>query len=180
MGRHAYDTCDEAGDCSGTAELNEAIYSQNDATFRGGEFQSQWDILPLGSGLFGVENQFDVVRATFADGSNVPRIPPVRVGGGVYWRDANWFARVKLIHAFAQNDVAAVAETSTAGYDDLRAELSYNWKNTQPRFDQISEFTVGIRGANLLNRDMRNAASYNKDEVLMPGASVRVFASVKF
>ena len=173
-------TCDEAGDCSGAAELNEAIYSQKDATFRGGEFQSQWDILPLGSGLFGIENQFDVVRATFADGTNVPRIPPVRVGGGVYWRDANWFARVKLIHAFAQNDVAAVAETSTAGYDDLRAELSYNWKNTQPRFDQISEFTVGIRGANLLNRDMRNAASYNKDEVLMPGASVRVFASVKY
>jgi iron complex outermembrane recepter protein len=83
----------------GAGELNEALYSQADATFRGGEFSSQWDIVPLGSGLFGVENQLDVVRATFSDGSNVPRIPPVRVGGGVYWRDANWFARVKLLHA---------------------------------------------------------------------------------
>lgn len=173
-------TCDEAGDCTGAAELNEAIYSQADATFRGGEFQSQWDILPVGSGLFGIENQFDVVRATFADGTNVPRIPPARLGGGVYWRNANWFARVKLIHAFAQNDVAPAADTTTGAYDDLRAEVSYNWKNAKPRFDQLSEFTVGISGTNLLNRDIRNAASYNKAEVLMPGASVRVFASVKY
>ncbi|MFA6264793.1 MAG: TonB-dependent receptor [Pseudolabrys sp.] len=178
--RFTGNTCDEAGDCTGAAELNEAIYSQADATFRGGEFQSQWDILPLGPGLFGIENQFEVVRATFSDGTNVPRIPPMRVGGGIYWRDANWFARVKLIHAFAQNDVAAVAETSTGSYDDLRAEVSYNWKNARPRFDQLSEFSVGVSGSNLLNRDMRNSASYNKDEILMPGANVRVFASVKY
>lgn len=173
-------TCDEAGDCTGAAELNEAIYSQADATFRGGEFQSQWDLLPIGSGLFGIENQFDVVRATFSDGTNVPRIPPVRLGGGVYWRDANWFARVKLIHAFAQNDVASAADAETGAYDDLRAEVSYNWKNAKPHFDQLSEFTIGISGSNLLNREIRNAASYNKGEVLMPGANVRVFASVKY
>lgn len=172
--------CDEAGDCTGAGELNEAIYSQADATFRGGEFQSQWDLMPLGSGLFGIEDQFDVVRATFADGSNVPRIPPVRLGGGVYWRDASWLAKVKLIHAFAQNNIANVAETTTPGYDDLRAEVSYNWKAVNPRADQLSEYTVGISGSNLLNRDIRNSASYSKDEVLMPGASVRLFASMKY
>ena len=57
-------------------------------------------------GMSGIENQFDIVRATFTDGTNVPRIPPVSVGGGVYWHDANWLARVNLLHAFAQNDVA--------------------------------------------------------------------------
>ncbi len=88
--------------------------------------------MPLGSGMFGIEDQFDVVRATFTDGSNVPRIPPVRIGGGVFWRDANWLARVKLLHAFAQNNIAAIAETPTPGYDDLRAELSYNWKPAKP------------------------------------------------
>lgn len=174
-------TCDDAGDCSAPgAELNEAIYSQADATFRGAEFQSQWDILPLGGGMFGVENQFDVVRATFSDGSNVPRIPPARLGGGVYWRDANWLARVRLLHAFAQNDIAQVAETSTPAYDDLRAEVSYTWKAVNPRRDQLSEVTLGINGTNLLNRDIRNSASYSKDEVLMPGLGVRLFASVKY
>ena len=172
--------CDEAGNCTAPAELNEAIYSQADATFRGGEFQSQWDLAPLGHGMFGIENQFDVVRATFSDGSNVPRIPPLRLGGGVYWRDANWLARVRLIHAFAQNNIAAVGETTTAGYDDLRAELSYNWKAVKPRADQLSELTVGISGSNLLNRDIRNSVSYSKDQVQMPGANVRLFASVRY
>ena len=74
-------------------ELNQAIYSQRDAIFRGGEFQSQLDIGPLYGGIWGIEDQFDVVRATFTDGTNVPRIPPVRVGGGVFWRDANWLMR---------------------------------------------------------------------------------------
>ena len=164
----------------GAGDLNEAIYSQSDAIFRGGEFQSQWDMAPLGTGMFGIENQFDVVRATFADGSNVPRIPPVRAGGGLFWRDANWLARVKLLHAFAQNNIAAVAETTTPGYDDLRAELSYNWKPAKPRPDELSEVTIGLSGSNLLNRDIRNSVSYSKDEVLMPGASVRLFTTVKY
>jgi iron complex outermembrane receptor protein len=174
-------TCDDAGVCgAGAGELNEAIYSQADATFRGGEFQSQWDIAPLWTGMFGIENQFDVVSATFSDGSNVPRIPPVRVGGGVFWRDASWLARVRLIHAFAQNNVAAVAETTTGSYDDLRAELSYKWVKAKPGPNELSEVNVGIVGTNLLNRDIRNSVSYSKDQVLMPGASVRLFASVKY
>ncbi len=173
-------TCDDTGVCgAGAGSLNEAIYSQADATFRGGEFQSQWDIAPLWSGMFGIENQFDVVRATFSDGSNVPRIPPVRVGGGVFWRDASWLARVKLIHAFAQNNIAAT-ETTTGGYDDLRAELSYKWIKANPLPNELSEVNIGISGTNLLNRDIRNSVSYSKDEVLMPGASVRLFANLKY
>ena len=130
--------------------------------------------------MFGIEDQFDVVRATFSDGTNVPRIPPVRVGGGMYWRDANWLARVKLLHAFAQNNVATIAETPTPGYDDLHAEVSYKWKPAKPRPGELSEVSVGISGSNLLNRDIRNSVSYSKDEVLMPGASVRLFTSVKY
>ena len=126
------------------------------------EFQSQWDLLPLGSGMFGIEDQFDVVRATFTDGTNVPRIPPVRVGGGLYWRDANWLARVKLLHAFAQNNIAPVAETPTPGYDDLRAELSYKWKPAKLAASDLSEVSVGISGSNLLNRDIRNSVSYTE------------------
>ena len=83
-------------------ELKQAIYSQRDATFRGGEFQFQYDVLPVWNGLFGIEGQYDIVRATFEDGTNVPRIPPHRLGGGLFYRDANWLMRVNLLHAFAQ------------------------------------------------------------------------------
>ncbi len=174
------DTCDgDTGVCGpGVGDLNEAIYSQRDAIFRGGEFQSQLDVAPLGTGLWGIESRFDVVRATFTDGSNVPRIPPMRAGGGLFWHDRNWLTRVSLVHAFAQNDIA-VQETSTPGYNLLNAELSYTAKLRPGDFGP-REFTVGIFGSNLLNEDIRNSASYTKDEVLMPGASVRMFANLKF
>jgi iron complex outermembrane recepter protein len=158
---------------------NEAVYSQRDAIFRGGELQSQLDVARLGRGWWGVENQFDFVRATFADGTNVPRIPPLRVGGGLFYRDGSWLARVNLLHAFAQNNVAVIAETPTPGYNDLRAELSY--RQMLAVVGGIpSELTLGIVGNNLLNSAIRNSVSYTKDEVLMPGASVRVFANLKY
>ncbi|RYX88549.1 MAG: TonB-dependent receptor [Bradyrhizobiaceae bacterium] len=162
-----------------TLELNQAIYSQRDATFRGGEFQTQIDVAQMWAGTFGVEGQADVVRATFADGSNVPRIPPVRAGGGVFWRDANWFARINMLHAFAQNDIADVAETPTNGYNLLKAELSYRTL-LDPRIYGAKEMTVGVVGNNLLNENIRYATAYNKDNVLQPGLNVRAFASVKF
>ncbi len=173
--------CNEAGDCTNPADASarEAIYSQADATFRGGELQFQWDVLPSMGGFWGVEGQYDIVRATFTDGTNVPRIPPQRLGGGIYFRNAEWLARVNMVHAFAQNEIAPTAETSTPGYNLLRAEVSHT-KTLKNDPAGIKQFTVGIVGNNLLNEDIRNHVSYTKDEVLMPGASVRLFGSVKF
>lgn len=173
-------TCEDAAcQIGGGLELNQAIYSQNDAIFRGGEFQFQYDVLPLWAGQFGVEGQYDIVRATFTDGTNVPRIPPQRLGGGIYYRDANWLAKVNLLHAFAQNNIGGI-ETSTPGYNRLRAELSYTTKLAKSDWWSAKEFTFGVVGDNLLNDDIRNAVSYSKDEVLLPGIGVRMFANVKY
>jgi iron complex outermembrane receptor protein len=173
--------CDGTFDSCGApdAELKQAVYSQRNAIFRGGEFQSQLDVAQLYGGTWGIENQFDVVRATFTDGTNVPRIPPVRVGGGAFWRDANWLVRVNLLHAFAQNDVAVIAETPTAGYNLLKAEISYKTR-LDPVYFGAREMIVGLTGNNLLNTNIRNSVSYNKDEVLLPGIGVRAFANLKF
>jgi iron complex outermembrane receptor protein len=171
------DTFESCGDPA--AELRQAVYAQKDAIFRGGELQAQYDVAQVLRGMWGVEGQFDIVRATFTDGTNVPRITPMRLGGGLFYRDLNWLARVNLIRAFAQNDLAAF-ETPTDGYDLLRAEISYTDKVKNPRPGEPREYTVGLVGNNLLNAAIRNSASYTKDEVLLPGASVRAFASVKF
>ena len=173
-------TCDESSCQLGPGlELKQAFYSQRDAVFRGAEFQSQLDVGPLNGGIWGVENQFDVVRATFTDGTNVPRIPPVRAGGGLFWRDANWLMRVNLLHAFAQNDIAPIAETPTPGYNLLKAEVSYKTKLDASWFG-AREMTVGLTGNNLLNENIRNSVSYTKDQVLLPGLGVRAFANLKF
>jgi iron complex outermembrane receptor protein len=175
-------SCVAPGDPAGPFELNQAVYSQRDATFRGGEFQAQYDVARVLNGVWGVEGQFDVVRATFTDGTNVPRIPPVRVGGGVFWRDDSWLVRVNLLHAFAHTQIAPIGETTTPGYNNLKAEVSYKWKPLRLTADNLSEIVVGIAGNNLLNNDIRNSVTYipQKDEVLMPGASVKVFANVKY
>jgi iron complex outermembrane receptor protein len=173
--------CDGTFDSCGApdAELKQAVYSQRNAIFRGGEFQSQLDISQFYGGTWGIENQFDIVRATFTDGTNVPRIPPVRVGGGAFWRDANWLVRVNLLHAFAQNDIAVIGETPTAGYNLLKAEISYKTK-LDPVYFGAREMIVGLTGNNLLNANIRNSVSYTKDEVLLPGIGVRAFANLKF
>ena len=129
--------------------------------------------------MVGVENQLDVVRATFSDGTNVPRIPPVRLGGGLFWRDSHWLARVNLLHAFAQNHIASIAETTTQDYNLLRAEISYRAELPKGEFP-AREIRVGIVGDNLLNATIRNSVSYKKDEVPMPGANARLFVDFVF
>ncbi len=173
--------CDEDFDSCGNpaGELNQAVYSQRDAIFRGGEFQAQYDVARVLNGVWGIEGQFDVVHATFTDGTNVPRITPMRLGGGAFYRDGNWLARVNLLHAFAQNDIAP-NETPTDGYNLLKAEVSYTHKLKNPRPGEPREFTLGVVGNNLLNENIRNHVSYTKNEVLMPGVGVRAFANVKF
>jgi len=173
--------CDEDFDSCGNpaGELNQAVYSQRDAIFRGGEFQAQYDVARVLNGVWGIEGQFDVVRATFTDSTNVPRITPMRLGGGAFYRDGNWLARVNLLHAFAQNDIAP-NETPTDGYNLLKAEVSYTHKPKNPRPGEPREFTLGVVGNNLLNENIRNHVSYTKNEVLMPGVGVRAFANVKF
>jgi iron complex outermembrane receptor protein len=171
-----FETC---GDGNPDNAGKQAVYSQKDATFRGGEFQAQYDVAKVLNGVWGVETQFDIVRATFTDGTNVPRITPMRLGGGAFYRDENWLVRVNLLHAFAQNDIAAF-ETATDGYNLLKAEVSYTKRLPNSRLGEPREFTVGVVGNNLLNEDIRNHVSYTKDEVLMPGAGVRAFANVKF
>ncbi|MBY6241264.1 TonB-dependent receptor [Methylosinus sp. Sm6] len=171
----------DIGSCTPSGEgggLDQAIYSQRDADFLGGEFQSQWEIAPLAGGVIGVDNRLDVVRATFADGANVPRIPPVRLGGGAFWRDSNWLARINVLHAFAQNHVAPIAETRTKDYDLLRAEISYRAELPKGAFAR--EIRAGVVGDNLLNADIRNSVSYKKDEVPLPGANARLFVDFVF
>ncbi len=169
---------DDFASCGTGTENRQIVYQQQNATFYGAEIIGQYDILPIGDGFAGVEGQFDFVRAQFDDGTNVPRIPPYRVGGGVYVRADGWFARVNLLHAFDHRSIAPF-ETPTAGYDDLRAEVSYT-KPLDPKLYGASSVTLGVQGRNLLDADIRNSASFKKDEILLPGRNVRLFLTARF
>jgi iron complex outermembrane receptor protein len=174
-------TCDETLDTCvvGPAlELSQVIYTQRNANFTGFEAIAQLDVLPVAGGIFGVDGQYDIVDAKFSDGTYVPRIPPQRAGAGLFWRDANWFARIFMLHAFAQNRIAADYETATAGYNLLKVELSYTKEFNGPGGPR--KVTLGLVGNNLLNDDVRNHVSFNKADVLAPGRDVRFFVQSRF
>jgi iron complex outermembrane receptor protein len=158
--------------------LAQVVYSQRDATFRGAELLGQIDVIPIGEGFAGIDGQYDIVRAKFDDGANVPRIPPQRIGGGVFVRADGWFARVGILHAYAQNDVGP-NETRTPGYNLMKAEVSYT-KKLPKNAAGLAELTIGLVANNLLDDVIRNSVSFKKDEVLLPGRDVRGFVTAKF
>ncbi|NOJ45688.1 TonB-dependent receptor [Bradyrhizobium sp. WSM 1744] len=164
--------------CGAGTDYIQVNYDQRGATFRGGELAWQWDAAKLADGTFGLDGQYDLVRATFADGSNVPRIPPMRVGGGIYWRNDNWFARVGVLHAFAQNDIPQF-DTPTAGYDLVKVQLEHRkfWRDSPWGAVEVA---TGLIGDNLLNANIRNSVQFHKDEILQPGRGFKLFLSVKY
>ena len=170
-------TCDPNND---TLELDRVVFDQRDATFYGVEIAAQYDVAPIWNGIWGVEAQYDFVNAEFDGGGNVPRIPPHRLGGGLYYRDLNWFARVGVLHAFDQNRFAAeFEEIATPGYTLVSAELSYTARMTGLG-DLGQEITIGLKGENLADDVVLNHASFQRrEEVLLPGANVRLFGSIK-
>ncbi|NGX96682.1 MAG: hypothetical protein G4V63_16130, partial [Candidatus Afipia apatlaquensis] len=57
---------------------------------------------------------------------------------------------------------------------------SYTTKLAKSDWWSAKEFTFGVVGDNLLNEDIRNSVSYSKDQVVLPGIGVRMFANVKY
>jgi iron complex outermembrane receptor protein len=177
--RSLTDTCDETiGSCEAFGgpggDLDLALFDQRDARFYGVEIAAQYDIAPVWKGVWGIEGQYDFVNAEFSNGDNVPRIPPHRLGGGLYYRDLNWFARAGVLHAFDQ-DRFALEEIATPGYTLVSAELSYTTEVARG-----TAMTIGLKGENLADDEVLNHASFKRrDEVLLPGASVRLFGSIK-
>lgn len=165
--------------CGIDDELDLILFRQRAASFYGAELSAIVDVLPIAGGMVRVDGRYDFVRATFSNGENVPRLPPHRVGLGLSFEDNAWRARVGALHAFAQNSIGA-HETPTDGYTLVDAELRYTWRSGSAADGTATETTFGIRGDNLLDEVVRNHVSFRKDEIVAPGASVRVFGSVTF
>lgn len=169
-------TCGNTGDEEEV--FDQVLFQQRDASFYGVEIAAQYDVAPIWRGVWGIEGQYDFVRARFEGGENVPRIPPHRLGGGLFYRSADWVARAGVLHAFDQTD-AGLNETDTPGYTLVSAEISYTAK-LDGYGAEGPEMTIGIKGENLADDEVLNHASFKRrEEVLLPGASVRVFGSIK-
>lgn len=85
----------------------------------------------------------------------LPRISPLRLGGGLDYRLGSWNARVDVLHAFKQNNVAE-NELKTNGYTNLSALIAY-------KLPSKYHVEVFAKANNLLNEEIREHASFLKD-----------------
>ncbi|WEK48318.1 MAG: TonB-dependent receptor [Candidatus Andeanibacterium colombiense] len=166
-------TCDEDGNCvaDDSLDFRQLFYRQQGAHFRGLEAQASYDVIASAKGTLELSALGDYTRATLDDGSNVPRIPPYRIGGGIDWQSDAFDAGVSLIYSGRQ-DKAGAFDTPTDGFTSLGAQVS--WRP----FEKNRGIQFSVIGSNLTDSVQRNAAAFNKDDVVMPGRSVRFVAKL--
>ena len=144
-------------------------YSQADVTFIGAEAEAtyQWTDR-FSTTLFG-----DAVRAEFDDGGNeLPRIPAQRLGGrlNTFWRAFD--GELEFYRVFAQDRIAGF-ESRTPGHDMLNATVSYTLAGNP-------QYSVFLRGSNLLGEEVWNHASFLARTVPEPGRNVTAGVRLTF
>jgi len=145
-----------------------------DARFTGAELEWGHDALIEGAfGTFAARVFGDLVRARDARGLPLPQIPPHRLGlEASFSRGATRLGMEAVWHD-AQEDVAP-GERPTPGFTALSADLGYRL--------EAGGATVFwfLRGANLLNENMRRHASPLKDFAPLASRHVAAGLKVKF
>lgn len=174
-------TVDEEGlpVAPGDDALDLLRYVNRDALFWGTEVAGELDVFELPCGRFGIDGRFDYVRARFDSrgefGSrDLPRIVPIRWGGGVWFRSEATDARIGFLRTEAQEKIGAFEEP-TASYTHLNASLTHRLlvADTVP-------LELSVTARNLTDVRGRNHLAFNKEEVLLPGRAIRFGVRARF
>ncbi|WP_317932437.1 TonB-dependent receptor [Halioxenophilus sp. WMMB6] len=142
-------------------------YSQADAHFYGAELSATGHLYELTSHHLDWRLQGDWVRAQLDSGSNVPRLAPARLGTELAWVGERWTVSLDASHVFSQTHTAP-GETNTDGYTLVGAYADYHF------LPNGQEWTLYLRGNNLLDEEVRDHTSFIKDAAPAPGIGVEV------
>lgn len=137
------------------------VFTPHDASLYGFEGQFNWQVSsPLKLNLY-----TDYTRAELRDGNNLPRIPPLRVGGQLQYRLDNFSAALGMSHFFAQKRTAQMESTSPA-YTLLDAKVGVHFETAG------QQLTLFLHGNNLKNEEARPHTSFLRDEAPLPGRAL--------
>lgn len=134
-----------------------ARYTARDATFNGFEAKFSYDLFDSGSNRASLSVFGDLVKAEFASGENVPRIPPSKIGAELRFSGADWTGHVHVTRHGEQDDPGRL-ELATQGYTLLSAYADYH-----VGLGSDSELKLFIRGDNLLDEEVRTHSSMLKN-----------------
>jgi iron complex outermembrane recepter protein len=149
-------------------------YFQRDARFYGAEASISARVGSIGTFDVVVDGVADYVRASISNGGGpVPRIPPLRLLGGLAVKSDNLDLRGEVEWADDQTR-NALFETATDGFTMVNAELTWRpWgKGRNIAFIAAAN--------NIFDVDARRAASFTKDYVPLAGRDFRVTARFSF
>lgn len=148
-------------------------YLQRDATFRGLELEGSAKLFEAAGFKFVADGVADIVRATLKNGGPVPRIPPLRLLGGLEAQSARLDGRVEVEWVDDQKRTAAF-ETPTDGFTLVNASLAWRpWGRTR-------ETTIIFSANNIFDVEARRHASFTKDFVPLSGRDFRLAARFSF
>jgi len=140
-------------------------YVQQNSTFTGFEADLGYQFDDSWNNQWSFRVFADMTEAELNTGDNIPRIPAERYGVNVNWLRGPWSVSLDHTHVAKQNSIAEF-ELPTEGYDLL--DLSLNWVHYSDHIETL----VFLKGANLLDEEIRDHASFIKDIAPRPGRSI--------
>jgi iron complex outermembrane receptor protein len=166
---------DETGSPDPMGELMLRTYQQADAEFIGGEVQAAVDVIRHERFTGVIDGALDWVTGTVQNPTSdrLPRIPPLRLKGGIEARSELADLRFELWWVREQLRTAAW-ELPTDDY------LMLNLIFTAHPFPDARNVTLIVQGRNLTNAEARVHSSFLKDRLPLPGREARVGMRVAF
>jgi iron complex outermembrane receptor protein len=150
-------------------ELPVFQFSAVDASFWGFEGELEYIAFETLDSRLSYRLLADYVRAVNEDDdTDLPRIPPFRLGGEVRYSQGPWSAGTLLRHSFKQS-ANAPGETETDGYTELKLDVARSFD-----LNERVRITIFAQAENLLDEDIRYHTSFLKDVAPMPGRSLLV------
>ena len=144
-------------------------YRQADARLWGFEAEASARVATFGETAINLDGLADYTRATIVDRGPAPRIPPLRVLGGIEAQGRMVQVRGEVEHVTAQDRVADL-ETTTPAYTMVNASVSLR------PFGRDSKTTLMVSANNIFDVEARRHASFLKDYAPLAGRDIRVTA----
>lgn len=146
--------------------------SQADARLYGFEAEAKVTVARFGPWVVEADALGDYVHATISGSGPAPRIPPLRLLGGLSLESSHLNFRGEVEHVTAQNRIAPF-ETATPAYTMVNAEIGWRpWGKTRP-------LSLVLSANNIFSVDARRHASFLKDYAPLAGRDIRLTARLE-
>jgi len=160
-----------------TGEIEDGLpiyqFRQADARYYGFEIEGQATLAKFGTAKLIADGLADYVHATIKHIGPAPRIPPLRLLGGLTVNTPKFDVRGEVEWVDDQERVSA-AETPTDGYTMVNAEVTVRpWGGDRP-------VSLALSANNIFDVNARRHASFLKDFAPLAGRDIRISARVNF